>query len=175
MFHPNDKVGPYTLIRFLGRGGFGEVWLGEKRTKYATTQFALKFPDLSKVDFDAIHKEASMWVKASGHPNVLPIIEAEEYDGHIVIVSEYAPDGSLFDWLKRHGGKAHSIDAAVKMTDGILAGLEHLHSKPIFHRDLKPENILLQGDTPRLADFGLARVLTTVQSTQNVAGTPLYM
>jgi formylglycine-generating enzyme required for sulfatase activity len=130
---------------------------------------------MTKVDFEAIHKEAAMWVKASGHPNVLSIIEADEYDGHIVIVSELALDGSLFDWLKRHGGKAHSIEAAVKMMDGILAGLEHLHSKPIFHRDLKPENILLQGDTPRLADFGLARVLTTVQSTQNVAGTPLYM
>ncbi|HEY7545724.1 MAG TPA: bifunctional serine/threonine-protein kinase/formylglycine-generating enzyme family protein, partial [Blastocatellia bacterium] len=175
MFHPNDKVGPYILIRFLGRGGFGEVWSGEKRTRYATTQFALKFPDMSKVDFDAIRKEASMWVKASGHPNVLPIIEADEYDGHIVIVSELAPDGSLSDWLKRHGGKAHSIDAAVRMIDGILAGLEHLHSKPITHRDLKPDNILLQGDTPRLADFGLARVLKTVHTTQNTAGTPLYM
>lgn len=175
MFQPSDKVGPYTLIKFLGRGGFGEVWLGEKRAKYATTQFALKFPDMTKVDFEAIRKEASMWVKASGHPNVLPIIEADEYDGHIVIVSELALDGSLFDWLKRHGGKAYSLDAAVKMMDGILAGLEHLHSKPIFHRDLKPENILLQGETPRLADFGLARVLQTVQSTQSLAGTPLYM
>jgi formylglycine-generating enzyme required for sulfatase activity len=175
MFHPNDKVGPYILIKFLGRGSFGEVWLGEKRTKYATTQCALKFPDMSKVDFDAIHKEAAMWVKASGHPNVLPIIEADEYDGHIVIVSELALDGSLGDWLKQRGGKAPSIDAAVKMMDGILAGLEHLHSKPITHRDLKPDNILLQGNTPRLADFGLARVLKTVQSTQNIAGTPLYM
>ena len=175
MFQPNDKVGPYILIRFLGRGGFGEVWLGEKRTKYATTQFALKFLDASKADFDAIRKEASMWVKASGHPNVLPIIEADEYDGHIVIVSELALDGSLSDWLNRHGGKADSLDAAVRMTDGILAGLEHLHSKPITHRDLKPDNILLQGDTPRLADFGLARVLKTVHTTQNTAGTPLYM
>jgi formylglycine-generating enzyme required for sulfatase activity/tRNA A-37 threonylcarbamoyl transferase component Bud32 len=175
MFHPNDTVGPYILIRFLGRGGFGEVWLGEKRTKYATTQFALKFPDMTKVDFEAIRKEASTWVKASGHPNVLPIIEADEYDGHIVIVSELALDGSLRDWLERHGGRAHSIEAAVKMMDGILAGLEHLHSKPIFHRDLKPDNILLQGDTPRLADFGLARVLKTIQSTQSLGGTPLYM
>ncbi len=175
MFQPNDKVGPYILIRFLGRGGFGEVWLGEKRTRYATTQFALKFIDASKADFDAISKEAAMWVKASGHPNVLPIIEADEYDGHIVIVSELALDGSLSDWLNRHGGKADSIDAAVRMTDGILAGLEHLHSKPITHRDLKPDNILLQGDTPRLADFGLARVLKTVHTTQNTAGTPLYM
>jgi formylglycine-generating enzyme required for sulfatase activity len=175
MFHPNDKVGPYILIKFLGRGSFGEVWLGEKRTKFATTQCALKFPDMNKVDFEAIHKEAAMWVKASGHPNVLPIIESDEYDGHIVIVSELALEGSLGDWLTRHGGKAPSIDAAVKMMEGILAGLEHLHSRPIIHRDLKPDNILLQGDTPRLADFGLARVIKTIQTTQNIAGTPFYM
>jgi eukaryotic-like serine/threonine-protein kinase len=175
MFHPNDKVGPYILIKKLGRGSFGEVWLGEKRTKYATTQYALKFPDMTKVDFEGIQKEAAMWVKASGHPNVLPIIEADEYDGQIVIVSELALDGSLGDWLTRHGGKAPSIYVAIRMMDGILAGLEHLHSRSITHRDLKPDNILLQGDTPRLADFGLARVLKTIQTTQNVAGTPLYM
>jgi formylglycine-generating enzyme required for sulfatase activity/tRNA A-37 threonylcarbamoyl transferase component Bud32 len=175
MFHANDKVGPYILIKFLGRGSFGEVWLGEKRTRYATTQYALKFPDMNKVDSDAIQKEAAVWVKASGHPNVLPIIEADEYDGHIVIVSELAPDGSLGEWLTRHSGKASSIDIAVRMMKGILAGLEHLHSKRITHRDLKPDNILLQGDTPRLADFGLARVIKTIQTTQSVAGTPLYM
>ncbi len=175
MFTPNDKVGPYILIRFLGRGTFGEVWLGEKQSKYASTQFALKFPVQSGVDSEAIKQEALMWVKASGHPNVLPIFEADEYDGYIVIVSELALDGSLDDWLNRNEGKAPSIDIAVKMMDGILAGLEHLHARRIIHRDLKPANILLQGNMPRLADFGIARVLKTTQITNTQAGTPLYM
>jgi formylglycine-generating enzyme required for sulfatase activity len=175
MFRPNDKIGSYTLIQRIGRGQFGEVWLAEKRTSITTTTFALKFPLQEDIDLDVIKQEAAMWVKASGHPNVLPIIEADIHDEQIVIASEYAPDGSLKDWLTRHGGKAPSLEAAVKMMDGILAGLEHLHSKPIVHRDLKPANILLQGDMPKLADFGLSRILKTVQSTQTQAGTPLYM
>ena len=61
------------------------------------------------------------------------------------------------------------------MTIGILNGLEHLHSKKIIHRDLKPANILLQGDAPRLADFGLARVLKSSLKSGGVAGTPAYM
>src|ERR1051325_7972205 len=54
--------------------------------------------------------------------------------------------------------------------------LEHLHSKSIIHRDLKPDNILLQGETPRLADFGIARVLkTTSPYSTMISGTPQYM
>src|SRR4029079_1070965 len=74
-----------------------------------------------------------------------------------------------------HGGAAPSIDKAVRMTSGILAGLEHLHTKRIVHRDLKPANILLQGETPRLADFGIARVLKSTAHTGSIAGTPCYM
>lgn len=105
---------------------------------------------------------------------MLPIIEANIYNGQVVIASEYVPGGSLRDWLKRHGGKAPSIQAAVEMSVGILAGLEHLHARRIIHRDLKPDNVLLQGETPRLTDFGIARVLKTTNYT-TASGTPFYM
>jgi serine/threonine protein kinase len=126
-------------------------------------------------DLKAIKQEADLWARAGGHPNVLPIIEADIYDGQVVITSEYAPNGSLEGWLKKHGGTAPSLDIAVAMVSGILAGLEHLHAKKIIHRDLKPANILLQGETPRLADFGLARVLKSSANTSGIAGTPVYM
>ena len=61
------------------------------------------------------------------------------------------------------------------MTRGILTGLAHLHQRRIIHRDLKPDNILLQGDTPRLADFGLSRVFKSTNFSANIAGTPVYM
>src|SRR5262245_51230904 len=121
MFHANDRIGPYTLIRVAGKGSFGEVWLAEERGQFATTKFALKLPLQSDVDEQAITQEAAIWVEASGHPNVLPIIEADSYDGQVVIVSEFASDGSLSDWLRRHGGKAPSIADAIQMMDGILA------------------------------------------------------
>lgn len=166
MFRQNDKIGPYILVRELGRGAFGVVWLAERRTSISTTRFALKLPIDAEIDIDAVKQEAAVWVRASGHPNVLPIIEADVYDGQIVIVSEYAPDGSLAEWLKRHEGKGPSIGAAVEMVSGILAGLEHLHARQIIHRDLKPANILLQGEIPRLADFGISRVLRSTTNTK---------
>jgi serine/threonine protein kinase len=175
MLRAGDQIGSYTLVNKLGSGAFGSVWLAEKRTAVTTTQAALKIPLSDDMDFNALRQEANVWVQASGHPNVLPIIEADIYDGIVVIASEYAPSGSLEDWLKRNGGAAPSIASAVEMTSGILAGLEHLHSRRIIHRDIKPANILLQGQTPRLADFGISRLLQSDQQTFTVSGTLPYM
>ena len=174
---PNDRIGPYELIRKLGKGAFGEVWLAHDVDNLVASApaVALKLPLDDDVDLDAIRQEATVWVAASGHPNVLPMLEARLYDGQVVIASEYAPDGSLQQWLKAHGGKAPSQAAALEMTRGILAGLAHLHSRRIVHRDLKPDNILLKGVTPRLADFGLSRVLRSTSMSAVVAGTPVYM
>lgn len=175
MFRPNDTIGPYTILRTLGRGGFGEVWLAERRAKFVTTKVAVKLPHDDQIDHEAIKQEATLWEQASGHPNILPIIDADEYDGQIVIVSEYAPDGPLDEWLKTHGKMP--VEKAVETTIKILDGLEFLHSRNIIHRDLKPANILLQGETPRLADFGISRALRTTASSQssNVSGTFAYM
>lgn len=167
-------LGPYKLIKELGRGAFGDVWLAERQTAIATTRVALKLPRDEDIDPEAFKREAAIWLQASGHPNVLPMIEADIYDEQVVIVSEYAPDGSLAAWLRQHDGRAPSIEAAGKMIDGVLAGLAHLHERQIIHRDLKPGNILLQGGIPRLADFGLSRLLLSSMSV-TVSGTPAYM
>lgn len=174
MFHPNDKIGGYTLIQFLGEGQFGEVWLAEKRTRVLTTKVALKLPK-SRVKFEEVEKEVRVWEQAKGHPNVLPIVDADVYGNQIFIASEYSPDGSLDDWLKRHGGKAPSIYAAIEMMRGILAGLEHLHKRQIIHRDLKPANILLQGEVPRITDFGIAKFLPSGTESNLIKGSPAYM
>ena len=100
MLHPNDIIGPYALLRILGRGGFGEVWLAERRSTLLTTQVALKLPLATDIDIEVVRQEAELWLKASGHPNIVPVLDAEIYDEQVVIASEYVAGGDLLDWMK---------------------------------------------------------------------------
>jgi eukaryotic-like serine/threonine-protein kinase len=123
MVTTGDTIGPFVLVRELGRGGYGVVWLAERRGSLATTQVAVKVPLDVEPDLEALTWEARIWVQASGHPNVLPVIEAEVYDGQIVIVSEYAAGGSLSSWLGQQPGRVPPLAKAREMAVGILAGL----------------------------------------------------
>jgi len=159
VYHPNDQIGPYTLVRRLGQGSFGIVWLARDSSSIVREHVALKLPIGEEIDTERMRQEAALWLKASGHPNVLPVIDARVYEDQIAIVSEYLPDGTLGQRLDQHHGKAPSQAWAVNVTIGILKGLEHLHSLKMVHRDLKPNNVMLDGDVPRLTDFGLTRIL----------------
>lgn len=173
MFQAGQQIGVYILIELLGRGGFGEVWLAEKRSGVLTKKVAVKLPHEESVNLEAIRQEAALWEQVSKHENVLTIFDADIYDGQIAIISEYAEGGSLADRLKREGKLP--VEQAVEMTIGILKGLDHLHSKFIIHRDIKPQNILLQGNTPRLADFGISRAMSTSNISSVIIGTDSYM
>lgn len=173
MFSRGQKIGPYILIECIGKGGFAVVWLAERRTPITSTKVAIKFPYDDAIDLNSIKQEANLWSSVNGHPNVLPIIEANIYSGQVVIVSEYASDGNLESLLKAK--KALPIQVTLQIVIGILEGLDFLHSKRIIHRDIKPANILLQNKIPRLADFGISRILQTEHSITSIAGTPAYM
>lgn len=173
MFHANQKIGQYTLIKKIARGGFGEVWQAEKQSPLVTKKVAVKLPLDEQVDIETIKQEATLWEEASGHPNVVPLIDADIYDGQVVIVSEYASGGSLDDKLKEIGFMP--IEQAIEITIGILNGLEYLHSKKIIHRDIKPANILMHNGTPRLTDFGISRAMKTDTISTSVYGTVNYM
>src|SRR6266700_7153685 len=98
MDEPVRKLVPYVLVSKIGRGAFGVVWLAEKRTAIATTKVALKLPQGEDIDLEAFRQEAAIWIQASGHPNVVPLIEADIYGDQIVIVSEYVCGGSWAGW-----------------------------------------------------------------------------
>ena len=173
MFKEEQKIGLYTLRRKLARGGFGEVWLAEKESEFVTKKVAVKLPHAEQIDFDAIRQEVELWEAASGHPNVLPLIDADVYDGQVALVSEYVDGGSLADRLKAEGRL--NFTEAVRLTIGILDGLEYLHSKNIIHRDIKPANVLLQNNIPRLTDFGISRAMATAELSSSIVGTENYM
>lgn len=175
MPQPNDIIGPYVVLRRLGHGGFGEVWLAERRSSLLSVPLALKLPLPPFADPDTIRDEARIWLRASGHPNVVPVLDAEEYDGQVVIASEFIAGGSLADRLQNRVAGVHAPEEAVRIVEGILSGLVHLHAAGIIHRDLKPANVLLQGGIPRLTDFGLARALSGSNISMHLSGSPHYM
>ena len=115
MFRAGERIGSYNLIRRLGRGTFGEVWLAEEETLISTHKVALKLPNDEDIDLEVIRLEATVWESVKGHPNILPIIKADSVEGQIYIASEYAPDGSLSEWIRKHNGKAPTVESAVKM------------------------------------------------------------
>ncbi len=179
MLGKGDAVGDYKLVKFLGRGQFGEVWLAEKKLRLSTrsVNHALKFlPSPSdEAGLKSVEEEVDTWIEAGSHPNVMSVIDMLALDEHIVIVSDFAEGGSLGNWLKSNGGKAPSDEAALEMMIGILRGIEHLHARKIVHRDLKPDNILLQGDFPRITDFGISRIVSGGTLKTKAIGSPAYM
>ena len=170
------KIGPYMLVESLGRGAFAEVWVAERKTPIATSRIAVKIPLPGQTHLlEDLKTEAALWVKASGHPNVVPFIEADIYDGYVILASELMGEGSLAARLEGWRGQVSDVQTAATLIGGIGSGLAHIHGRGIIHRDLKPSNILFQAGVPRIADFGLARVLQTVSSSHSIAGTPAYM
>ena len=80
MLHPNDQAGPYTLVKFLGEGAFGQVWLEEKTTTLGTKlRVALKLLNLQLVDLDTIRQEAAVWETLKHHPHIVTLVDVEKY------------------------------------------------------------------------------------------------
>jgi serine/threonine-protein kinase len=179
MLEKDDVIGDYKLINFLGRGQFGEVWLAEKQLQFSKRKFrhALKFLSNfgDEINLKAAEDEIDTWIEASGHPNVMSVLDMLIHKEHIIIVSEFAEGGSLKSWLVQNGKKAPSHEKALEMILGILRGIEHLHSRNVVHRDLKPDNILLQGNFPRITDFGISRIVSTNSMSTKAMGSPAYM
>ncbi len=178
MLKKGKKIGDYFLVEKIGHGGFGDVWLAEKRTPLSVSSFALKFfrpVTDDEFEIQTVQKEIEIWQKISGLPNVISVIEADFVENYIYIVSEYADGGSLQQWLAVNGGKAQSINQAIGIISEILNGLDYLHRTGFIHRDIKPANILIRKGTFCLADFGVTREIKTHSITLHTAGTYNYM
>lgn len=172
MFQANQQIGNYRLIKRLGFDGAIELWLAEAQLQFLTKKVVVKLPLDEQVDVETIRQKAKLWKQASGHPNILPIIDANIYDGQVVIVSEYADGGSLFDKLKVQG--KFSVKEATETTIGLLNGLDFLHQMRIIHGDIQPQNIILQDGTPRLTDFEFLRLIEDTDDIFPIV-TDLYM
>lgn len=175
MLEAGKKIGSYILVRKLGAGGFGEVWQAEKHTKLSVNNFALKFfrpKEEDKLTLDKEKREIGIWQKVSGMPNIISIIEADEFEEYIYVVSEFADGGSLENQMT---GNPFPIEKAVTIIMEILSGLNSLHQMAFVHRDVKPANILIRRGVYCLADFGISREMKAHSKSTQTAGTYEYM
>jgi len=149
------QVGPYTLESFLGAGAFKSVY----RARHTDGEtFALGFPHHQDDEgLEEIAKEFSASARLE-HPNIVRTYSLERAGGVSFVVMEHLEGVSLRRRLREE--RCFAPDEAVRIAGQIGEALAYAHSAKVLHRDVKPENIfLVGGQTPKLLDFGVARVL----------------
>lgn len=175
-------LGRYRLLRMLGHGGMGEVWLAEDSELHRQVAIKLLPPVLSQEqDYLRTFAEEAHMVAALEHPNILPVHDfGEVLQGDDIITYLVMPvinGGSLRDRIKGSSDLL-SAELSLKFLHQAASAIDYAHSQRVLHRDIKPGNMLLQDDWLYLADFGLAKLLSTStyrSRTHAGAGTPEYM
>ena len=179
MLEPGDMFGDYTVVRLLGTGGMGAVYLlrapGDEL--YAAK---IMFPEAAKQHGfrKRFAREAEFAMKLH-HENIVSVYDVGEdpETGLCYIIMEYVSGGSLADRMEKAGPMP--VKEALSLAMRVAVALEAAHSRGLVHRDVKPDNILFTATgTPKLADLGVAKFddrKTNVTTTGMVVGTPAYM
>ena len=172
-------AGRYRVIRQLGQGGMGSVWLAED-TKLDGFKVAIKMlPSVlvnNKRAYAQVKAEALVSLKLS-HPNIVTVRAFEEEGGNPFLVMDYIDGRTLDDYLAEKGKLTE--EETVKLLKPIAAALDYAHAQGVIHRDVKPGNVMIRKDgTPFVLDFGIAREIqeTMTRVTGKLSsGTLLYM
>lgn len=165
-----QTLGKYRILRWLGGGQFGDVYLAHDTI--LDMDFALKVSRMRAADIQMLKDEARLLAGLS-HPHIVRFYSADNIDTHFVLVAEFVKGSALRDKLQR--GRL-DITEALRIVRQTLSALAYAHERGVIHRDLKPENILLtENGEVKVADFGLARFLKKGSLAASVAGTPFYM
>lgn len=153
-----QNFGHYTILKFLGRGGMGEVYLAQDAR--LGRLIALKvLPAEVAANRDRVQRfmQEARAASALNHPNILTIYETGEVEGWRFIASEYVEGETLRERFKREAPLAP--EETVEIALQIAAALNAAHKAGIIHRDIKPENIMLREDgLVKVLDFGLAKL-----------------
>jgi serine/threonine protein kinase len=179
------SIGPYRLIRKLGEGGMGEVWLAEqsapvKRQVALKIIRAVRYDKSALIRFDLERQALAMM----NHPAIAKVFDAgSTAEGQPYFAMEYVPGLPITEYCDE---KRLSLRERLFVFTKVCEGVQHAHQKAIIHRDLKPTNILVVEvdgkPVPRIIDFGLAKAIseqsqrgTLVTRAGGLVGTPGYM
>ncbi len=180
-----QSIGPYRLLRRLGEGGMGQVWLAEQ-TAPVHRNVALKLIKVGACDAEVLQRFRSerQSLAMMEHPAIAKVFDAGAApDGQPYFVMEYVPGVLITHYCDQ---KRLSIRQRLELFIKVCEGVQHAHQKAIIHRDLKPANILVTEvdgqPMPRIIDFGLAKATgpeigdeTMMTRAGGFLGTPGYM
>ncbi len=173
------EIGPYKIIRLLGEGGMGVVYLAERRDLH--TQVAVKILRdawLSPSRRERFATEQRTLAQLN-HPSIARLYDADVLDdGTPWFVMEYVDGAPLTSYCRKLDC---SVEQRLKLFRSVCEAVQHAHSHAVIHRDLKPSNILVKNDgSVRLLDFGIAKQIESLdlQVDQTMTGlrmmTPAY-
>ncbi len=179
-----QRIGPYRLIRSIGEGGMGAVFLAHQDHPVSRT-VAIKVirSPFSRAE-DRLRFQAEQQAMARlQHPNVAQMFEAgTTEEGYPYFVMEWLDGEALVDYCEQ---KSLSIEKRLELFISVCDGVQHAHQKSLVHRDLKPSNILvveIDGrSVPKIIDFGVAKALdsplvdATAPTGDGFVGTPAYV
>uniref|UniRef100_A0A672SCI3 non-specific serine/threonine protein kinase n=1 Tax=Sinocyclocheilus grahami TaxID=75366 RepID=A0A672SCI3_SINGR len=167
------RVGFYDIERTLGKGNFAVVKLAKHRI--TKTEVAIKIIDktqLDAVNLEKIYREVQI-MKMLDHPHIIKLYQVMETKNMLYLVTEYAKNGEIFDYLAKHG-RLSEPEARRKFWQ-ILSAVEYCHNRNIVHRDLKAENLLLDGHMNiKIADFGFGNFFQSGKPLATWCGSPPY-
>jgi WD40 repeat protein/predicted Ser/Thr protein kinase len=172
-----QDFGGYRLLEELGRGGMGVVYKAHERGLDRSVALKMLLGGrLATPDERRRFQQEAQVAAAIEHPNIAPIYEVGEVDGHAYFTMKLLEGGSL---AERVPAFARQWRAAAAVVETLARAIEHAHRRGVLHRDLKPSNVLFDAaGAPYLCDFGLAKRLDGTESltaTGEALGTLRYM
>jgi serine/threonine protein kinase len=170
----------YTLRRVLGRGGMATVYLADDRKHYRAVALKVLLPGLAAfLGVERFLKEIQIAARLQ-HPNILALHDSGEAGGFLYYVMPYIDGGSLRQQLEGPPRRVFTPPQAMAIAGPVADALSYAHRMGVLHRDIKPENILFSQGHPIVADFGIAKAVSTagggnLTRTGFPVGTPGYM
>ncbi|MDQ3798194.1 MAG: serine/threonine protein kinase, partial [Acidobacteriota bacterium] len=157
----NQKIGSYKIVRELGRGGMGAVYLAERDDGKFTQKVAVKLlkRELNTADIRRRFARERQILAALAHPNIARLLDAgTTADGLPFLVMEYVEGLPVDDFCE---ARNLDLEERLQIFRTVCDAVAFAHRNLIVHRDLKPSNILVTGDgIPKLLDFGISKLLT---------------